>query len=144
MLLNFQRQFAADVVTGIKRQTIRSAGKRVHVPRVGEQAHCYTGLRTRATKRLGMWPVKAVEVLRMDVTDIGLSNVVLGANRMTTLGLEQLAVEDGFKSAADMGAWFAKTHGCGEFYGWLIGWEWSAAGVDRAYQVVGQLSEVHP
>lgn len=53
MLLNFQKTFAMDVWTGLKRQTIRSAGQRKHVPKVGEVAHCYTGLRTRGVKLLG-------------------------------------------------------------------------------------------
>ena len=69
MLLNFQRQFTESVSTGRKQQTIRSAGQRVHVPKVGDAAHCYTGLRTRNTTWLGTWPINRVDVLRMAITD---------------------------------------------------------------------------
>ncbi|MBU0749179.1 MAG: hypothetical protein KKG67_20545 [Gammaproteobacteria bacterium] len=125
MLLNFQRQFARPVWAGQKRQTIRSAGKRVHVPKVGELAHCYTGLRTRSTVRLGVWPISSVQVLRMEVDGHGLSGVVLGDSPASSAQLRALAQQDGFADAAAMGKWFAENHEPGDFYGWVVGWDWS-------------------
>ena len=124
MLLNFQRQFARPVWAGEKRQTIRSAGKRVHVPKVGEVAHCYTGLRTRSTVLLGKWPISSVQVLRMDIGPDGLSGVVLGDEPLRHGGLEALAVADGFADCKAMATWFCDSHEPGEFYGWVIGWDW--------------------
>ena len=123
MLLNFQRQFARPVIDGAKRQTIRARGKRRR-PLPGEWVHCYTGLRTRSTHKLGAWRVAQVDVLRMCVTDSGFEDVVLGANRLYGDGLYSLAVADGFKSDVAMHRWFLGYHGAVEFEGWVIRWDW--------------------
>lgn len=124
MLLNFQRQFARRVWAGEKRQTIRSAGKRVHVPKVGEVAHCYTGLRTRSTVLLGKWPISSVQVLRMDIEGRGISGVILGDQPLRHGDVDALAKADGFTDGAAMAQWFGDNHEPGEFYGWVIGWAW--------------------
>ena len=124
MLLNFQRQFARRVWAGEKRQTIRSAGKRVHVPKVGEIAHCYTGLRTRSTVLLGKWLISRVQVLRMDVAEGGISGVILGDQPLRFGDVHSLAKADGFTDCAAMARWFCDNHERGEFYGWVIGWDW--------------------
>lgn len=124
MLLNFQRQFARPVLVGKKRQTIRAAGKRVHVPKVGDLAHCYTGLRTRSTVRLGSWPIHSVQVLRMSISAAGLADVVLGDSPLSGAQLGQLAQCDGFADARAMSLWFAENHEPGDFYGWVICWDW--------------------
>lgn len=125
MLLNFQRQFARPVWSGQKRQTIRAAGARAHVPKVGDTAYCYTGLRTRSTVKLGEWPINRVDVLRMDIGLDGLSGVILGANAIRHSEFTALALADGFKSGKAMADWFLENHQRGEFYGWVIGWDWS-------------------
>lgn len=129
MLLNFQKTFAMDVWTGLKRQTIRSAGQRKHVPKVGEVAHCYTGLRTRGVKLLGRWPVTRVDVIRFDLTPVGILDLVLGDQPLNigASALQDLAKADGFANFAAMDRWFGANHALGEFYGWVIGWEWSDA-----------------
>lgn len=125
MLLNFQRQFAHQVWAGQKRQTIRAAGQRKHIPKVGDMAYCYTGLRTRNTQHLGTWPISRVEVLRMDIGVETLESIVLGSTPLGSSGLEVLAVADGFANQYAMVRWFLNNHEPGEFYGWVIGWEWS-------------------
>lgn len=128
MLLNFQKQFAEPVRLGLKRQTIRSAGARVHVPKVGDVAHCYTGLRTRGTQLLGKWPINRVDVLRMEIrTGDRISDVVLGAQPLRSAELEQLAKADGFTSWDAMRDWFTSNHPPGSFYGWVVGWAWMPA-----------------
>lgn len=127
MLLNFQKTFAMDVWLGLKRQTIRSAGQRKHVPKVGDIAHCYTGLRTKGTKLLGRWPVTRVDVIRFDMAPlIGiLDPVLVGSHPMSRDELEELAKADGFANFLAMDRWFEANHPAGRFYGRVIGWEWS-------------------
>jgi hypothetical protein len=123
MLLNFQRQFARPVLDGTKRQTIRASGSRRR-PAPGEWAHCYTGLRTRSTHKLGTWRIAQVDVLRMSVRDSGFGDVILGADRLGGVGLADLAAADGFKGTVAMHRWFLGYHGAIEFDGWVIRWDW--------------------
>ncbi len=125
MLLNFQRQFARQVWQGEKRQTIRAAGHRKHVPQVGDLAYCYTGLRTRHTQHLGTWTITRVEVLRMDILPDTLESMVLGSNPLTANAFEALARADGFGNGSAMARWFIDNQPPGEFYGWVIEWAWS-------------------
>ena len=123
MMLNFQRQFARPVLDGQKRQTIRARGNRRR-PVVGEWAHCFTGLRTRSTVKLGAWRVSQVDVLRMSVRGAGFGETVLGSDRLGPCGLEELAKADGFAGAVAMHRWFLSYHGPVEFDGWVIRWDW--------------------
>lgn len=128
MLLNFQKQFAVPVATGAKRQTIRSMAKRVHVPKVGDVAHCYTGLRTRHARLLGKWPIQRVVVVRFQMESDTIVHAVVGSDCLNRSALSQLALADGFESLRAMESWFGATHGNGDFEGWLIGWDFSQAG----------------
>jgi hypothetical protein len=128
MLLNFQKQFALKVWQGDKRQTIRAAGHRKGVPDVGQVAHCYTGLRTRNTQLLGRWVIEVVQVIRFDLNGQGIHGLTLAGEPVGWVGFEALAKADGFAGAAAMGRWFAENHEPGEFYGWVVGWRWSAEG----------------
>lgn len=128
MLLNFQKQFARKVWSGEKQQTIRSAGHRKHVPDVGQLANCYTGLRTRNTQLLGRWVIDRVQVIRFDLNAQGVKRLTLASEPVSWGTFETLAKSDGFADAGAMSRWFAAHHGPGEFYGWVIGWQWSAEG----------------
>lgn len=125
MLLNFQRIFARPVWEGTKRQTIRSAGQRKDVPRIGDLAHCYTGLRTRNTLKLGSWPIHRVDVIRFDIRSGGIWEPFLASEPLTGAEFNALAVADGFGNGQAMSKWFAANHSPGEFYGWVVGWEWT-------------------
>lgn len=127
MLLNFQKQFAADVWSGRKRQTIRAAGHR-RVPAVGQVAHCYTGLRTRKTQLLGRWEIDQVQVIRFDLNCHGIKNLTLASEPVSWGAFEALAKADGFADAVAMSRWFAANHAPREFYGWVISWAWTEAG----------------
>lgn len=50
MLLGFKKQFAPKILDGSKRFTIRNPRKRE--PKIGEQLHMYTGLRTKHTQKI--------------------------------------------------------------------------------------------
>ena len=124
MLLNFQRQFTEPILAGRKQQTIRSAGHRVHVPKVGDAAHCYTGLRTRKATRLGTWPITRVDVLRMTINNAEqITDLVVGASPVRAFELGNMAQADGFSDWSAMQAWFVRQYGPCEFYGWVIGWD---------------------
>jgi len=129
MLLNFQKTFSMDVWLGLKRQTIRGAGNRAHSPKVGDIAHCYTGLRTKGTKLLGRWPIARVEIIQFELWPVcGIMNPVLvGGKRMSDAELEVLAKADGFASFFALDSWFKANHPVGDFEGVVIGWAWSEA-----------------
>ena len=124
MLLNFQKRFVRDVWLGTKRQTIRAKGKGAHVPAVGDMAHCYTGLRTNACQRIGVWPIIRVEALDMRIEQHVLRNVMLGGCELDRRSLNALAVRDGFATASTMEDWFCSNHAPGQFEGYVISWDW--------------------
>ena len=86
---NFQESFASAVEAEAKRQTIRA--KRRQRPRVGQTAHCFTGMRTRKCRRLGGWPISAVADVRIDESGVILNGAVLRAE-----DLDAFARADGF------------------------------------------------
>lgn len=133
MLLNFQKQFAADVWVGRKRQTIRAAGQRKDVPEVGLVANCYTGLRTRNPQLLGRWEIDRVQVIRFDLTGDGIKGLTLASEPVRWGAFDALAKADGFADAEAMSRWFAANHAPGEFHGWVIGWDWSLARAATAF-----------
>lgn len=118
-LINFQKQFADDVESGIKTQTIRT--NRKHPIKPGETLYLYTGLRTNNTKKL-----KEVEC--KDVYEI---HIFPGAILMElrwgvievhdTHFLNKFAQADGFRNWTRMIEWFEGTHSL-PFEGTLILW----------------------
>ena len=65
--LNFQKQFAPDVESGIKLQTIRA--KRKNPIKEGETLYLYTGMRTKKCRKLG--EVKCYSVLPFEISPNG-------------------------------------------------------------------------
>lgn len=116
---NFQKQFAPAVESGQKRQTIRALGKRRHA-RSGEHVQLYTGMRTRACRKL----------LTPDPVCTGNHELVLeGEEKLQAyvdgfyvFDMDGFARADGFKDAQEMRDWFKHTHGL-PFKGVLIQWE---------------------
>ena len=111
---NFQPVFAAAVEAGWKVQTIRA--KRKNRPRVGQMAHCFTGLRTRQCRRLGAWKIENVVDVRIDDAGVMLDGSPLRAN-----DLDAFAWADGFGKWHGMLTWFRATHGL-PFHGDLVMW----------------------
>ncbi len=113
--LNFQARFADSVESGEKRQTIRRLRKDGRDPQVGDTLYLYTGMRTKACRKLG-------EVICERVLDVEIfgGGVVIG-RELASHEREQLAGQDGFESFAGMRDWFEKTHGLpfrGKIYRW--------------------------
>jgi hypothetical protein len=115
---NFQRRFAVAVEQGDKRQTIRAQGKRRHAA-PGDKLQLYTGMRTKACRKLGdatCYDVCLITIYEDWITTMDPPEVHSGAD------LEQWAHKDGFSSWPEMRDWFAKVHGL-PFTGVLIRWE---------------------
>ncbi|MGE4293315.1 MAG: hypothetical protein AB7E32_14035 [Desulfovibrio sp.] len=121
---NFQAKFAPLVESGEKRQTIRAIGKRRHA-RPGERVQLYTGMRTKACRKLVTPDPVCTKVLpiRMEKNQQGGLNVDLDGVAVNAL---RTAEADGFRTAHEMLEFFERTHGL-PFEGVLIRWEASDA-----------------
>ena len=119
-LFNFKPQFAPLVESGAKRQTIRAARADNRVPRIGDIAKCYTGLRTTKARLLLAAPIVRCELVRID---FGGGTLLLGATLLIGSRLGQFAKDDGFTGAGEMFDWFKETHGPDDFQGFCVRWE---------------------
>jgi hypothetical protein len=114
---NFKKQFAADVESRKKRQTIRAKRKDGRNPHVGDELYLYTGMRTKSCRKLGEEICKFVHQITID--EHGHINI----NGEWLPGYEELVFiyDDGFKNAADFTPFFRKEHGL-PFEGLLYKW----------------------
>ncbi len=121
---NFQKRFAEPIKTGAKSHTIRKNGKRRHA-RPGESLQLYTGMRTSSCKKiLEPDPVCVFcKSIRIDVGAAVINSIALDGFCIHSLELHAFAIADGFKSLADMHAFWIDFHGPGVFEGSMIGWE---------------------
>lgn len=114
---NFQGRFADAVARGDKSQTIRAPGKRRHA-RKGDRLQLYTGMRTKACRKLR-------EAVCFDVCPITIfedRGVLFGPHEISFgPDLDNFARLDGFASWAEMRDWFAQVHGL-PFSGVMIRW----------------------
>jgi len=118
--LNYQKRFAPMVESGEKVQTIRALRK--HPIKKGDTLYHYTGMRTKACRRL-LDPTPCLEVLPFTITPVGEweVNCYLNDALIPSWEIEDLALADGFVSASDFVNWFKTTHGL-PFYGQIIYW----------------------
>jgi len=119
-LFNFKQRFAHKVESGEKRQTIRATRADGRVPRKGDIAKLFTGLRTRNTRLLMAAQVIGCEPVRIDFAG---GTLVLGATVLIGARLNQFAKDDGFAGAAEMFDWFRETHGPDDFEGFCVRWD---------------------
>lgn len=123
---NFQKQFAGDVESGKKTQTIRKAGKR-NPPKVGDELQLYTGMRTKYCRLMCVGVCTSVEVIEIRSH---FKHVMIGTpsgdsyqfNRLTDSTIKKLAKDDGFESV-DAFFEFFKTSRGDYFSGHLVKWE---------------------
>ena len=113
---NFQHQFAEAVESGRKRQTIRAPLKDGRHAKPGDQLQLYTGMRSKACRKL------------RDAVCHDSCRIRVEADKIWTFGPQELhldlqawAKRDGFESWADMRAFFEASHGL-PFDGVLISW----------------------
>ena len=117
---SFKAQFAPLVETGIKRQTIRADRKRHARP--GEALQLYTGMRTKACRKL-LTPdpiCLSVEPVLIDEARIRIGDHWLSENERN-----QLAIADGFANWGECFRFFRDVHGF-PFRGVLIKWKEAA------------------
>ncbi|MFW5497739.1 MULTISPECIES: hypothetical protein [unclassified Maridesulfovibrio] len=119
---SFKLQFAEDVESGKKKQTIRADRKRHARP--GEAVQLYTGMRTKKCRKLVdpdpiCTAVRDIEIASIyDFADVRVAGVnLVGAERLTAF-----ALADGFDSIDEFVAFFKKEHGL-PFRGVLVEWE---------------------
>lgn len=134
--LSFNARFASLVESGAKRQTIRAP--RRHPIVAGDRVYLYTGMRTKACRKLSEGLVESVELIRLDRrgSSVGAQhpNPMRGAGVwLTESALDRLARADGFAGRKELLDWFEATHGL-PFNGSLIRWrllpraEWARCG----------------
>jgi phosphoribosyl-ATP pyrophosphohydrolase len=119
---NFQKQFAPDVESGQKNQTIRAKRKDGRRPEPGQTAYLYTGMRTNACRKLGEKTIEMVQMIMIGNKGCLINYNEDGEYPITELmELKFFAIDDGFESWEAMRDWFDKTHGL-PFEGDLIKW----------------------
>ncbi len=115
--LDYKRQFAADVKSGKKRQTIRATRQRPF--RIGDTLYHWVDQRQPTRQRLGIHKCRMAVDIEFDET-----GVYLGEGPAKGLGVDEvlsLAIADGFRSVEDMMAWIEQAYGL-PFCGQLIMW----------------------
>lgn len=115
--LNFQKQFAPDVKSGKKRQTIRAPRK--NPIKEGDTLYLYTGMRTKQCEKLKEVECTGVVDFRIIANGAGCT---VGQHSLYYLDqLDSIADADGFLDWFEMVKWFSQTHGL-PFEGNLILW----------------------
>src|SRR4051812_7749855 len=116
----FKPQFAPLVESGTKRQTVRQIPKRM--PKVGDaiSLRAWEGKPYRSKHRvLRESKITKIEKITIVESSMHLSSLVFNCS---TESADRFAIEDGFKSFAEMQQWFRDTHGL-PFSGIAIFWE---------------------
>jgi hypothetical protein len=125
---SFQKQFAAPILAGTKRQTIRAAGKRRHA-RPGEDLQLYTGMRTRSCLLIATAKCASVHKVELFFSKHGASELFrIDGAPISLTAMASFARLDGFNDVDEMAAFWWKHHsdlaigGYIEFTGKLIRW----------------------
>ncbi len=145
-LLGYQKRFAEEVMTGVKRNTIRM--KRKHPIKPGETLYHYTGLRTKHSYKLleskclfvfevtiensdvlfdksNITDTEVMEHANNFLADLYCTALLIGKPKTKKAALriclDAFAQNDGFEDFDCMKQWFNKTHGLpftGDFIRW--------------------------
>lgn len=118
-LFNFKRQFAPDVESGKKRQTIRKTRKDKRRPKPGDTAKCFTGLRTVNSLLLRVARVEACMAVRMHIDD---GVIIIDGRKLEIAEAGEFARADGFLCLSEMLRWFKEQYGPGDFEGFCVRW----------------------
>jgi len=114
---SFQGQFVEAIEAGTKRQTIRARRKKSRHAEAGERIQVYTGMRTKACRKIIDDPLVIVsEPVQINARGIKQSG-------KPVVDVEAFARADGFADFAAMRAFFVKAHGPLPFKGVLIRWK---------------------
>lgn len=126
-LYDFRPRFADQILAGTKRQTIRKPrSERSRHAREGDLVHLYTGLRTKASRKLGAAPCIGVDEVRLNFLRdrVTVTSAIGTRPILQPADLDDFAREDGLADWADMKATFREIHGADlvEFWGCIIYW----------------------
>lgn len=114
--INFKKQFAEDVESGKKHQTIRAKRKDGRNIRPGERLYLYTGQRTKGCRKLGESICASVQQITID--DYGIN---CDGQWLSRPEREAMAIADGFNSFFELKKFFEREHGL-PFEGLLYKW----------------------
>ena len=136
--LGFQKQWAPMVADGTKPHTIRAPRKRNlkgchhgEPCRVGDRLQLYSGMRTKACRKLA--DAICTDVTPIVIRELGGGTLTISTGAIsgsiiwwekTTLSVSEaasLARNDGFADADEMANWFDRVHGL-PFKGFLVEW----------------------
>lgn len=126
--INFQAQFAPDIRSGRKTQTIRKTAR----CKTGDELQLYTGQRTKDCKLIGTARCAICEPIT-----IAEDYVAVGMFRLPSGDAAHIAKIDGFLSLTAMRDWFRERYGSLPFSGYRIMWNGFApsAGVTAPSEV---------
>lgn len=109
--------FVDKVENRTKRRTIRKTQR----AKPGDKIQLYTGMRTKACRKLVEPDPTCTLVLRVDIIDE--HNLYCEGHRQSDDILQSFAELDGFKSYPEMVSWFKDKYGL-PCSGWLHQWDW--------------------
>lgn len=118
--INFKPQFADDVESGKKRQTIRERAR----CKLGDSLQLYTGMNTKACRKLK-------DAICASVTPIEIDHCNIYLNGHAIENQDKIVQEDGFPEYTDMAIFFEKQYGCLPFKGVLIKWDAALSGENK-------------
>ena len=126
---SFKKEFAAPIIAGTKRQTIRA--DRARHARVGETLQLFTGMRTKHCRKIGTATCAGIVPIWLD---FDCDRVQVGSDTMLELPrLNAFAVRDGFKDFAAMRTFWENEHDLGKpWSGYMI--QWTHFEMDQAYR----------
>lgn len=116
--LNFKKQFAPDVESLVKRQTIRPKRRKPIKP--GDRLYLYTGQRTKYCRKLGEGYCLSVQDILFDQDKLTVS-IYVDNYKLGLIEAFELAKADGFQSVPDFISFFQNNYGL-PFNGDLIKW----------------------
>ena len=115
-LINFKKQFASLVETGVKRQTIRARRADGRNPRVGQTLYLYVGTRTKSCRKLREEICRLVQQVTIDEHGINIDGRWLSPAER-----DVFSRADGFEDFYELKCFFHKEHGL-PFEGLLFRW----------------------
>jgi hypothetical protein len=123
---SFQVRFVEPILAGTKDQTIRAPRK--SPPKIGGSMHLFTGMRTKACRRIAT--VTCTEILSCELSPFlygGFVRITAGNDNVVHLNgkreLVLFARRDGFASWEALCEFWADTHGSLAFHGTIYRWE---------------------
>lgn len=124
---NFKAQFAPAVEAGHKLCTIRG-----RAAKVGTTAYLYTGMRTKACRKLGQGRIVHCANITLGYSESGAPRAIFGEHHIGYTEFRELAEADGFATPRDMVDFFRDQYktimlvaggGTDVFSGFMITWE---------------------